>query len=210
MKNARLDLLAAGLLLMLALAFVAPGLAPGRVGAPGDIPLAEAPFRGGPAGQHAVYNGLLGDLIYQQLPWRLLVQRELAAGRFPLWNDGSAHGYPLFGNGQSAVLYPLNLLWVLLPVGAGAAWIAALKLWLAGLGMWGFLRRRGLHPAAGGLAAGGWMFCGPLVVWLGWPHTNVLALLPWICWAVGRWCADGRRAALLALPGLMAVAIFGG
>ncbi len=210
-RPVRGDLAAAGILLGLALLFIGPGLLPGQVWAPADIPLTEAPFRAGPLGRATAANPLLGDLVYQDLPWRLLAQRAFAAGTFPLWNDLSLHGYPFFGAGQPAVLYPLNLLWILFPVGAAAGWIAALKLWIAGLGMWAFLRRGlGLGAPAALLGAIGWTFCGPVVVWLGWPQTNVLVLLPWVCWATAAWCADGRRGALPALAALTAVAAFGG
>ena len=210
MNAVRIHLAAAGLLLVLAGAFVAPALLPGQVWAPADIPLTEAPFAGGPQGRADAANGLLADLIYQELPWRLLAQREFAAGRFPLWTDSGLQGYPLFGNGQSAILYPLNLLWILLPVARAAAVIAALKLWLAGLGMWVFLRSLTIRAAPALLAALGWMFSAPMVVWLGWPHTNVLLLLPWLAWVLARWCRDGWYPALLAVAGLVAVAVFGG
>ena len=72
------------------------------------------------------------------------MQQELAAGRFPLWASGPFGGLTIFANNGPGVLYPLHLLWVLFPVGAGLGLILALKIWLAGLGMWGFLRALGL------------------------------------------------------------------
>ena len=81
----------------------------------------------------------------------------------PLWASSPVGGQPLFASMQPGVLYPLDLLWVLMPVGAGLAVIMALKLWLAGLGMWFFLRALGFHPAASLMSAVGFMFSA----WLG-------------------------------------------
>src|SRR5437763_8978162 len=113
----QLNVLVAGLLLVLALVFLSPGPPPWGVAAPMQQVLAYAPW-------HTYYpdlhpRALGGDLLLQQLPWRHWVQQELAAGRFPLWDPAPLGGLPLFANVQPAVLYPLHLLWALLPVGAG-------------------------------------------------------------------------------------------
>ncbi len=204
----RTDSLAAGLLLLLALLFQAPGLLPGRVAAPMDQVLTFAPW-------HAYHpestpRQLGGDLLLQQLPWRHWMQQELATGRFPLWAAAPAGGMPLFANMQAGVLYPLHLLWILLPLGVGLGLIMALKLWLAGLGMWGFLRALGLHPAAVLLAALSFEFSASMVNWLSWNLSGVYLLLPWFAWATYAWCVTACRPALAGLAVLTACSIFGG
>ena len=64
------------------------------------------------------------DVLFQQLPWHHWIQDELSAGRFPLWVSGPLGGYPLFAYYQAGVLYPLHLLWALLPTGVGTGIIA--------------------------------------------------------------------------------------
>ncbi len=204
----RLDLAVAGLLLLLAFAFMWGGLPPGRVAAPMPQLLVFPPWQ-------RYYPDLAprisaGDLILQQLPWREWERQELGAGRFPLWAPAPLGGLPLFADYQPGVLYPLNLLWVLMPVGAGLGIIMALKLWLAGLGMWGFLRGMGLHPVACLLTALGFMFSSWMVNLLAWQLTSVYLLLPWLAWAIYAWCIRGRLVALVAVAGLVACAIFAG
>lgn len=127
-----------------------------------------------------------------------------------MWASSPAGGMPLFSSAQPAVLYPLNLLWILLPIGAGLAINMALKLWLAGLGMWFFLRALSLHPAASFMGAIGFMFSAWMVNWVTWAHTNVYLLIPWFALAAYAWCVQGKRMALVWLALLVACAIFGG
>ena len=206
-RIARLDWAVAGLLLLLALVFQAPGVLPGRVAAPMDQLLTFAPWHS----SHPVTPAIRGgDLFLQQLPWRHWMQQELAAGRFPLWASAPAGGMPLFASMQPGVLSPIHLLWILLPVGLGLGWIMALKLWLAGLGMWGFLRALGLHPAAVLLAAFSFEFSTSMINWLPWNISEVYLLLPWLAWTTYSWCITARRPALIGLTGVVASSLWAG
>jgi hypothetical protein len=198
----------AGLLFLLALLFFSPGLPPFRVAAPMEsllvfppwhsyYPEADTPFRG-------------GDLLFQQLPWRHWSQDELAAGRFPLWSSTPTGGAPLFAHSQPGVLHFLHLFWVLMPVGWGLGIVLAVKVWLAGLGMWTFLRALDLHATASGLTAVSFMFSASLVNWLPWTHSNIMLLLPWLAWAVYAWLVLQQRAALPITALLVASGVLAG
>jgi hypothetical protein len=150
------------------------------------------------------------DILFQQMPWHHWIQDEIRAGRFPLWVSAPLGGYPLFAYYQAAVLYPLHLLWALLPTGAGSGIIMVLKLWIAGVGMWGFLRALGLRTSAALLGALDFMFSAGLIEWMPWSHTNVYILLPWLCWAAYRWCYGAKRGALVWFAFLWACALLGG
>lgn len=202
----RLDLLAAALMLVLAFVFMLPGLPPGRVAAPMEQILSYPPWNR-PAPVLPLGGG---DLIHQQLPWRYWEQQEFAAGRFPLWASAPLGGEPLFASMQPGVLYPLNLLWILVPIGGGLGVVMALKLWLAGLGMWFFLRALGLHPVAALLSSLGFMFSTWLVDWLPWAHTSAYLLLPWLLWIIYLWWRKPRVVLLAAVALLVACAIFAG
>jgi hypothetical protein len=151
-----------------------------------------------------------GDLLYQQLPWHHWAQDEFAAGRFPVWASGPAGGMPLHAGMQPAVLYPLHLLWMLMPIGAGLGISMALKLWLAGLGMWLFLRALKLHPAACALSALSYMFSASIVNWLGWQNSGVLLLMPWLAWTVYLWWQRESRPALVGIAVVVGLMILGG
>ena len=86
----------------------------------------------------------------------------------------------------------------------------ALKLWLAGLGTWLFLRALDLRWSASLLGALGFMFCASLVVWLPWSHTNSSILLPWLCWAAYEWCEHRKRWALPAFAFIWVCCLIGG
>ena len=201
----RLNVLVAGLLLLLAFAFMANGLPPNRVAVPVPLVLAYAPWNHAYAGPEPA-----GDILRQQLPWRHWTQQEWQAGRFPLWASAPLGGTSLFASMQPAVLFPLYLLWMLMPIGAGLGIIMALKLWLAGLGMWGFLRSLRLHSMSTFIGSAGFMFCAFMVAWLPWDHTNVFLLMPWLAWAVYEWWLRPRAWLIAATAVLVACGVFAG
>lgn len=204
-----LNLLACGVMLVLALVFMSGGLGPGRVAAPMESLLVYPPWQANYPDVHPSLAG--GDILLQQLPWHQWIGDELKAGRFPLWAPGPLGGYPFFAHYQPGALYPLSLLWALLPTGAGLGIIMVLRLWLAGLGMWGFLRAMRLHPAASLLGALGYMFSASMVDWLSWVgNSGVQLLIPWLAWAIYLWCAERKRGALVGLAALTALAILAG
>ncbi len=137
-----------------------PALLNQGVLAPTDI-VSYDPLTGGyPPGDRrpVAENPVLTDPADSLLPWRLYARSELEAGRFPLWASGPLGGYPLFAHYQPGALNPLHLLWAMLPTGVGFGVVMLLKLWLAGMGMWFFLRALDLRPEAALLGALGFMF----------------------------------------------------
>lgn len=197
-----------GLMLVLAFVFMGPGLPPFRVAAPMEFILPLHPWQRYYPELSSPFIG--GDLLYFLLPWRHWAQDEFLAGRFPLWASGPAGGMPLHASMQPAVLYPLHLLWVLMPVGAGLGIIMAIKLWLAGLGMWLFLRALNLHPEACALSALSYMFSASIVNWLPWQISGVMLITPWLLWAVYAWWEKGTRLALAGISALVGCAVLGG
>lgn len=207
-RRISIDKAMAGLMFLLAFAFMSPGLPPARVAAPMEFILPLHPWQRYYPEVSSPFIG--GDLLYFLLPWRHWAQDEFLAGRFPLWASGPVGGMPLHASMQPAVLYPLHLLWVLMPVGAGFGIIMVLKLWLAGLGMWLFLRALNLHPAACALSALSYMFSASMINWLPWQISGVLLIMPWLLWAVYMWWEKGARLALVSISLLVGCAILGG
>jgi len=72
------------------------------------------------------------DLAGQFIHWRAFGFGELRHGNLALWNPHLFCGAPFFGGFQSALLYPPNLLFVVLPVGVAVNWSIALHVYLAG------------------------------------------------------------------------------
>ncbi len=123
-------------------------------------------------------NSLLGDPVFQFEPWRQYTKSRLQRGEFPLWNEDNSKGAPYFANMQSAILYPLNFFYYLLPVHVSLYLIHFLKLFL--LLFFSFLYFQSLRCSKNISLLGGIvvMFSAFSFVWLQWPHTNVFILFP--------------------------------
>lgn len=158
------------------------------------------------------YRLLFGQVIYwgtpllQFYPWRAAAFDALRAGRLPLWNPLVGHGAPLLANYQTAVFYPPNWLYLLIPAEYAMGWIGLLHLVWAGIGMAAYLRRLGVDRLGQGMG----MLAFALSTWIvgrfGFLSiTSAYPWLPWLLWAVEGVvaavpdrCTPYRRAALLA------------
>lgn len=167
----------AGLIALLLLFFGTP-LLTGRILSPADLLLSSVPWAADlPPGSEPA-NGLLADYVLQFRPWRTYTAAALREGRIPLWDPHNLAGAPLLGNGISAVLYPINLPFLLLPEGPAVVLWAMTRLFIAGLLAYVFGRVVGLSVPAAGTTALAFTFSGFLVVWLLWPQVNAAAWLP--------------------------------
>lgn len=177
----------AGVPIVLAILFFAPGLI-----------LGEAPvFR---------------DLLVLVLPLRGFARHALHAGSFPLWTDDLFFGAPFFADYQSAVLYPPSLLIYSMPFPLGLSAFLAFHLAVAGWGMARYLqRRRGLGPTEALFGAVIFAFGGFFVSLI--PLTNqleVAAWLPWLLLAGESLVASGGLRWFFALVVLVALQALGG
>jgi hypothetical protein len=87
-----------------------------------------------------------GVPLLQFYPWQQLAVEMWLSGNVPLWNTWVGNGAPLAANMQSAVFYPLNVLYLLLPVERAMGYTALLHVILAGLAMYAWGRAFGLRP----------------------------------------------------------------
>jgi hypothetical protein len=142
------------------------------------------------------------------LHWRSFGFGELARGNLALWNPHIYAGQPFFGGMQSALLYPPNWLYLVLPLPVATNWSIALGVWLLGAFMYLWALRRGLHPFAAFVSAALLMFCAPHFLRLYAGHVTTLAAMSWIplvFLAIDGWL-DSRRPGWL-LVGMLAVAM---
>jgi len=75
-------------------------------------------YNGGFAGYDSwtSHKAFLGsDTIRQDIPWRFLAIDMFKHGHWPLWNPYNFSGTPLLANLQSAVFYPLNIVFFIFP-----------------------------------------------------------------------------------------------
>ncbi|MCE5269317.1 MAG: YfhO family protein, partial [Planctomycetaceae bacterium] len=119
------------------------------------------------------------DLRYQFLPWRDFGFRELRHGHLALWNPHVYGGEPFLGNFQSALFYPFNWVYLVLPLGLATNWYIAAHVFLGGFFTWLWTWRRGLHPVACLMAAAVLMFCGPSFWHIFAGHVTNLGAMIW-------------------------------
>ena len=103
----------------------------------------------------------------------------MKSGHLALWNPHCFCGAPFFGNFQSALLYPLNFLYLLLPLSAAINSTIALHVFLGGVFTFYWARRRGLHSLACLLAGMMFMLCGPHFLQIQAGHLPNLCTLIW-------------------------------
>lgn len=161
---------------------------------------------------HARANRLTTDPYRQFVPWRSLVNHELLSGRMPFWNPYSYAGAPLLGNVQSGVFDPLSLPYLLAsdrPERA-TAWVALLRLWVAGLGALVLARRLGAGPVGSALAGVAYSCSGFTITFLLSPHTSSSAWIPWAFVAADRLVERPARERMATLAVVLALSLFGG
>ena len=127
------------------------------------------------------------DLPYYFYPLKAHIAEAVRGGDVPWIDRFRWGGSPLLGSPGAAAFDPLNLLFVLLPLGA------AMKAWMLvrlGAGVVGFAlfaRRRGLSREASALAGLLFGFSGPFVSFLPFlGHHAAFSLLPWFALACER------------------------
>src|SRR5438876_8172237 len=203
------DAVAVVALALLPCVVFAHALWPGRVLSPADILMTFPPWASLAPGTLAA-NPLQSDVAFMFDPWLIYAGRAVAAGHFPLWNPHAFAGAPFFANPQTALLFPLTWLAFVLPAPLAITLVMILKLSVAGVGMYLFLRRLAVGLLASSVGAVSFMLNGALVMWLGWAVGSAMAMLPWL-FAASEWLRHARsRRAVAALALAVAVSIFAG
>jgi len=119
-----------------------------------------------------------GTPLLQFYPWRKLAVDMIRSGHVPLWNHYLGNGTPLAANLQSAVFYPLNLIYLVAPVERALGYSVVLHVILAGLFMYLYGRTIKLSRFAGLVAALSYMFSSFLISRLGF--LSVTSAIPWL------------------------------
>ena len=92
--------------------------------------------------------------------WRDFGFSQMRQGNLPLWNPHLFSGMPCLGVFQSALLYPLNWIYLFLPMAKAINISLVAHVFLIGMFMYLWTSSRGLHPAACLTAALAVMFSG--------------------------------------------------
>ena len=123
-------------------------------------------------------NFLITDPVRQQYPWKELAINIEKNWELPIWNPYNFSGTPLLANFQSAVFYPLNILFFILPFSFSWSLFILLAPILAGIFLYLYLQNLGLNKWASVLGSITFSFSGFFVSWLEW--GNVLHTALWL------------------------------
>ena len=166
---------------------------------PGDLLLSEYnPWR------HASYDGYVPgaipskvqyfDVIRELYPWKYLAIDEIKRGRLPLWNPYNFSGSPLMANHQSAIFYPLNFLYFLLPFDIAWSVLVVLQPILGSMFFFLFASTIGISPWGAILGAIAFNYGSFANVWMEFNTVwHTILWLPLILW-----CVEKRKTMLLA------------
>jgi O-antigen/teichoic acid export membrane protein len=123
-------------------------------------------------------NELLNDLLLENYAWKTFIVQALRDGEIPLWNPYLFAGVPFLAAGQHSALYPLSVLFYVLPIPQAYGFFTVLHLFLAALFMHVFVRTLGAGRLGSTVSAVVYAFCGFMVVSVDFPM--VLAAVSWL------------------------------
>lgn len=125
------------------------------------------------------------DTYRQLYPWKTLAVNQLRQGKLPLWNPYNFSGAPLLANFQSAVLYPLGVIYLFLNQIAAWTVLIILQPLLAGIFTYFYARKIGAKPYGAILSALSYGFSGFMAVWLEYNTVgHVILWLPLLLLAI--------------------------
>jgi len=129
-----------------------------------------------------VVGGYDTDLIKQFMAWRAFAAQTLLSGHLPLWNPYTYSGQPFLGGFQSALLYPPNAVFLVLPLARAVNFSMFGHLLLLGWGMHRLASRRGLHPLAAWVCAAVLPLSGAVFPHLFAGHLSNVCSMAWAPW----------------------------
>ncbi len=119
------------------------------------------------------------DLFAYFYPYREYAAQVIRAGHLPLWNPYLFLGVPFLANIQSAVLYPLNLLFLWFPAPKMVAYSIALHIFLAGVFTY-LYARRALKMSPWGALVAAVVFALSGFLGAQGEHVNQLSVFAWL------------------------------
>lgn len=119
------------------------------------------------------------DVITEIYPWRYFSIDQLKQGEIPFWNPHNFSGNPQIANFQTALFYPFNILYLILPFNLSWTLIIMLQPFLAGIFMYLFLKKGiGLKDFASFIGAVSFAFSSYMSVWI--QYGNIGSTLLWL------------------------------
>lgn len=149
-------------------------------------PFRDAYFKENPNGL-PYKNFLVTDPVRQQYPWKNMTIESEKEGKLPLWNPYNLAGTPLLANFQSAVFYPLNIIFFTMPFSISWSILIFIQPLLALIFLYLYLNNLKLNKFASLLGSISFAFSGFFISWLEWGTVIHTALwLPLILLSIDK------------------------
>lgn len=161
--------------------------------------------------RHEPANPTRSDEAFYHQPLMMTHWARLQRGDFPEWDPLVLSGVAAFNQGLNTgqAFSPLSLPFYLVPPDIAVTLYAPLRLLLAALFMWLYLRHAGLGPAACAAGALAFGLNGAFVTWLSAPMPTVALFLPLMLLFAERVAEAGRTGDVLALAVVGALQLTG-
>lgn len=123
--------------------------------------------------------GNFGDVYLHYYPLKHLAAERLIAGEIPLWNPYIFAGQPLQANPQSALFYPLSVIFCLFPLSAAFNWFEALHVFAACVFFFLLLKNMGYSNTGGIFGSLAFAFSSYIVYNIPAGHPVMLSGFAW-------------------------------
>jgi O-antigen/teichoic acid export membrane protein len=175
------DLVILVLLLLLPLLLYAPVALGSKTLLPVDTLFLHEPYRAAADDLGVGYpqNHLVADLILENYVWKQFLGDAIQNRELPLWDPYIFAGHPFLANGQHSGLYPLSIIFYVLPLWRAYGIFAWLQLGLAGVFAYIFARVLGIRRLGGLIAGITFQFSGYMLV-SSVPHPMNVAGASWL------------------------------
>ncbi|RLC67989.1 MAG: hypothetical protein DRI48_00860, partial [Chloroflexi bacterium] len=169
------------LLLLLPLLIFAPVALGSKTLVPADILYSNEPYRAAADTFGVAYpqNHLVADLLLENYAWKQFILDAFRDHQLPLWDPYIFTGHPFLANGQHSALYPLSVLFYVMPLWRAYGVFAWLQLGLSGCFAYLFVRVLGVHRLGGLIAGITFQFCGFMSI-SAVPHPMIVAGASWL------------------------------
>jgi O-antigen/teichoic acid export membrane protein len=124
------------------------------------------------------HNHLLSDLILQNYAWKRFIVQSIQSRQLPLWNPYLFAGSPFLAAGHHSALYPLSVVFYVLPLWRAFGLFAVVQLGLAGVFMYILARVLGISRLGGLIAGITFQLSGFFVVSV--VHPMIIAAAAWL------------------------------
>lgn len=158
-----------------------------------------------------VKNNAMPDIITQIYPWKQLVIESWKQGQIPFWNPYQFAGSPHLANFQSAAFTPFNILFFILPFVDAWSFLILFQPLLAGFFTYIYVKSLSVSKQGSLLSATSFMFCGFMVVWMGYGTLAYAILyLPLLLWGIERFFEKKDKLSAVSITVAVPLSLFSG